>query len=53
VWNPEDAIFERMIIIIPYKAPDMVKQINDTFEKVNLRGLKLENARYMSTKEFT
>jgi|DEB0MinimDraft_12_1074336.scaffolds.fasta_scaffold13613_2 hypothetical protein len=52
-WNPDEAIFERMIVIIPYKAPDMVKQIQDTFEKVNLRGLKLENARYMSTKEFT
>ena len=30
----------------------MVKQIEDTFEKVNLKGLNLENARYMSTKEF-
>ena len=48
-----EAIFERMILIIPYKAPDMVKQIEETFEMVNLKGLNLENARYMSTKEFT
>jgi len=52
-WNKDDAIFERMILIIPYKSPDMVKQIEDTFEKVNLKGLNLENARYMSTKEFS
>jgi len=25
VWNPDEAIFERMILIIPYKAPDMVQ----------------------------
>jgi len=24
-WNEHDAIFERMIIIIPYKSPEMVK----------------------------
>jgi hypothetical protein len=23
-WNAEDAIYERLIIIIPYKSPDMV-----------------------------
>lgn len=23
-WNPNEAIFERMILIIPYKAPEMV-----------------------------
>ena len=42
-----------MILIIPYKSPDMVQLIEETFEKVNLKGLNLENARYMSTKEFT
>lgn len=26
-WNSADAIFERMIIIIPYKSPDLVKRI--------------------------
>tara|TARA_B110000285_G_C15121203_1_gene617250 strand:+ start:649 stop:1023 length:375 start_codon:yes stop_codon:yes gene_type:complete len=25
VWNENDAIFERMVIIIPYKSPDLVK----------------------------
>jgi hypothetical protein len=23
-WNAEDAVYERLIIIIPYKSPDMV-----------------------------
>jgi hypothetical protein len=26
-WNPAEAIFERLIIIIPYKSPDLVKRI--------------------------
>jgi hypothetical protein len=53
VRNLDDGIFERLIIIVPYKAPDMVKQIEDAFERVNCQGLNLDNARYMSTKEFT
>jgi hypothetical protein len=53
VWNENNAIFERMIIIIPYKSPSMVKSIEDTFEKLNLKGLNLPNARYLSTKEFS
>jgi hypothetical protein len=52
IWNENEAIFERMIIMIPYKAPEMVKKIEETFEKVNLKGLNLPNARYLSTKEF-
>jgi hypothetical protein len=52
IWNENEAIFERMIIMIPYKAPEMVKRIEETFEKVNLKGLNLPNARYLSTKEF-
>ena len=52
-WNAADAIFERMIIIIPYKSPDLVKRIEQTFEKVNLLGLNLENARYLNTKDFS
>ena len=39
--------------MIPYKSPEMVKKIEDTFEKVNLKGLNLPNVRYLSTKEFT
>ena len=35
-WNENDAIFERMIIKIPYKSPDLVKRIEETFERVNL-----------------
>lgn len=52
-YDIDGAIFERLIIIIPYKSPEIVKQIEDSFEKVNCHGLKLDNARYMSTKEFT
>ena len=53
VWNENDAIFERLIIIIPYKSPDLVKQIESNYEKVNLKGLNLTNARYLSTKELS
>jgi hypothetical protein len=42
-----------MVLIIPYKSPEMVKQIEETYEKVNLKGLNLPNARYLSTKEFS
>ena len=51
-FDINDAIFERMVIIIPYKAPEMVQRIENSFEKVNLKGLNLPNARYLSTKEF-
>jgi hypothetical protein len=53
VWNENDSIFERLIIMIPYKSPSMVKSIEETFEKLNLKGLNLPNARYLSTKEFS
>jgi hypothetical protein len=53
ISNVNDAIFERMIIILPYKAPDMVKSIERTFERLNCEGLNLENARYLATKELT
>jgi hypothetical protein len=52
-WNINDAIFERLVIIIPYKAADMVNQIERSYERVNLKGLDLPNARYLSTKEFS
>lgn len=47
------AIFERMIIILPYKSPDMVKHIEASFERINLAGLNLENSRYLNTKELS
>ena len=52
-FNEHEAIFVRAIILIPYKAPDMVKQVEAAFEKVNLRGLGVNNVRYMNTKEFS
>lgn len=47
------AIFERMVIIMPYKSPEAVKLIEETFESINLEGLGLENARYLNTKELS
>ena len=47
------AIFERIIIIVPYKSPEAVKHIEATFERINLAGLNLENSRYLNTKELT
>lgn len=52
VFNEQDAIFERMILIIPYKAPETVQQIEQSFERINMAGLGLDNNRYLNTKEF-
>lgn len=30
--NPADAIYERMIIVVPYRAADKVKMVEATFE---------------------
>ena len=38
---------------MPYKSPDTVKHVENTFERINLAGLNLENARYLNTKELT
>jgi len=51
--DPNAAIYERMIIIVPYKAVQEVKQIQSSFERINLEGLKLDNARYLNTKELS
>ena len=32
------AIFERMIIILPYMAPDYVKSIEGNFERINMEN---------------
>lgn len=47
------AIFERMIIVLPYRSPEVVKLIEAQFERINLEGLSLENSRYLNTKELT
>lgn len=52
-FNEHDAIYERAIIITPYKAPEMVKQIESAFENINMQNLQLENSRYLNTKEFS
>lgn len=51
--DPNAAIYERMIVIVPYKASQEVKQIQSAFERINLQGLKLDNARYLNTKELS
>jgi len=48
-----DAIYERMIIVIPYRSSDYVKAIEASFEKINIEALNLQNARYLSTKELS
>jgi len=47
------AIFERMIIVLPYCAPDAVKAIEASFIKTNLENLNIENATYLNTKELS
>lgn len=49
----DGSIFERMIIIVPYKCPETIKHIESIYEKINLIGLNLENSRYLNTKELT
>ena len=51
--DPNGAIFERMIIILPYRAKEQVQAIQSAFERINLKGLNLENARYLNTKELS
>ena len=46
-------IFERMIILVPYRSSTIVKHVEEIFEKINLAGLNLENSRYLATKELT
>jgi hypothetical protein len=42
-----------MIIIIPYRSPETVTQIEQSFERINMKGLGFDNVRYLNTKEFT
>lgn len=51
--DPDQAIFERMVILIPYKSPEIVNRIMRSFENLNMDILKLENATYLNTKELT
>jgi hypothetical protein len=51
--NPNDAIYERMIIVMPYKSPENVQRIQSTFERINCEGLGLESVLYLNTKILT
>lgn len=42
-----------MIIVIPYRAADQVRKIEQSFESINIAGLGLANARYLNTKELS
>ena len=42
-----------MIIVIPYRAAEQVRKIEQSFESINIQGLGLQNARYLNTKELT
>lgn len=47
------AIYERMILIIPYRAADQVRKIEQSFEAININLLDLLNSRYLNTKELS
>jgi len=47
------AIYERMVIILPYRAPDAVKVIEAAFERINLECLNLKNSSYLNSKELS
>ena len=53
MYDIDGPIFERIVIIVPYKCPETVKHIEATFERINLAGLNLENSRYLNTKELS
>ena len=48
-----DAIYQRIVLILPYKSPKLVKHIINSFQQINLKILKLESLAYLATKEFT
>jgi len=37
------AVFERLVIVVPYVAPDAVKIIETNFELINMRNLNFES----------
>ena len=49
----QEAIYERVVIVIPYKAPDMVKRINQSFVDINLHLLGLDSPTYLNTRVLT
>lgn len=51
--NPADAIYQRMIVVIPYRSPDKVRALESAFEELNLEGLNLSNTRYLNTYELS
>lgn len=53
IFDVNGQIYERMVIVLPYKAADSVKTIENVFERINLECLNLESARYLNTKELS
>jgi len=42
-FDEDAAIFQRMIIKVPYKAKDAIRSIEKNFEQINIAGLGLES----------
>jgi len=51
--SEHETYYCRMIIVLPYRSSDKVKQVENSFEQINLKCLNLPNPRYLSTKELT
>lgn len=52
-FDPDEAIFERAILMIPYKSPDNLKRIQDSIDEINMECLGFDSVRYLNTKELT
>lgn len=53
--DPDGAIYERAVYIIPYKQGKFMAKIHRTIEEINLEGLDIpdKNVRMLNTKEFS
>lgn len=52
-FDEDAAIFQRMIIKVPYKAKDAIRSIEKNFEQINIAGLGLESVAQLNTKELS
>lgn len=49
VNEAQHVLYSRMIILIPYRAADQMKRLEQSFEEINIELLGLENTRYLNT----
>lgn len=52
-FDCDEAIFERAIIIIPYKSAELLNRIQDSVDQINMKGLNVDSVRYLNTKELS